>query len=209
MRIVASVEGQRGFTLLEMLLASALLAPLMIGLFMMVDTMGGAYSKGESKADLQQSARIVLARIVRDLREAGLDPSAVIPRLPIPAAIQTAEANRIAFIGDANGDGSTEKIEYRLDLSVHPPVLRRQQWSTWNNGWSGTNGAQPLAEGIASAEFTYFGPGGNAIASNEMPARVGEISGVAIAIIARKASNQVTPELYRLVSQVNLRNVRM
>lgn len=209
MRVIASVEGQRGFTFLELLLASVLLAPFVIGLLLMVDTMGGAYSKGESRADLQQSARIVLARIVRDLRAAGLDPSAVIPRLPNPTAIQTAEANRIAFVGDANGDGSTEKIEYRLDLAAHPPVLRRQQWSTWNNGWSGTNGAQPLAEGIASVEFTYFGLGGNTITSNEIPASIGEINSVAIAVIARKASNQVTPELYRLVSQVSLRNVGM
>ena len=156
---------------------------------------------------MQQSARIVMARIVRDLRSAGLDPSAVIPGLPIQAAIQTAETNRIAFVGDPNSDGTTDKIEYRLDLSSNPPVLRRQQWSKWNNGWSGTNGAQPLAEWIRSVEFTYFGPGGSVIPSSEIAARMGEIRRVGIVIIAGEPSSQVAPETYRLVSEARLRNV--
>ncbi len=209
MQARASIERQRGFIFLELLLSSVLLAPLVIGLFLVVETILGAYTRGESRADLQQTARIAMARIVRELRAAGLDPSAVIPRLPIRAAIQTAETNRIAFIGEANGDGISKKIEYRLDLSGDRPVLRRQQWSTWNSGWSGTNGAQPLAEGIISAEFTYFGPGGSAIPPNELAARMQEICGVGIIIIAGEPSSQGAPETYRLVSQVRLRNVGM
>ncbi len=209
MQALASIERQRGFTFLELLLSSVLLAPLVIGLFLVVETMLGAYTRGESRADLQQTARIAMARIVRELRAAGLDPSAVIPRLPIRAAIQTAEANRIAFIGEANGDGVSKKIEYRLDPSGDRPVLRRQQWSTWNNGWSGTNGAQPLAEGIISAEFTYLGPGGSEILPNELAARMAEIGLVGIIIIAGEPSSQGAPGTYRLVSHVRLRNFGM
>jgi prepilin-type N-terminal cleavage/methylation domain-containing protein len=206
-RRVAPLDQQGGFTLVEMIVASALLGPAVIAMFLVVERMQGAYNKGERRADVQQSARIAIARIVRDLRSAGLDPSAVIPRLPIQAAIQTAETNRIAFVGDPNSDATTEKIEYRLDLSADPPVLRRQQWSTWNNGWSGTNGAQPLAEWIRSVEFTYFGPGGDVISSSEIGARMGEIRRIGIVIIAEEPSSQVDPETYRLVSEVRMRNV--
>ena len=209
MHRVASLDQQRGFTLVELIIASALLGPAVIAVFLVVERMQGAYNKGERRADVQQSARIVMARIVRDLRSSGLDPSAVIPRLPIQAAIQTAETNRIAFVGDPNSDGSTEKIEYRLDLSADPPVLRRQQWSTWNNGWSGTNGAQPLAEWIRSVEFTYFGPGGGVIPSSEINARMGEIRRVGIVIIAGEPSSQAAPESYCLVSEVRMRNVEL
>ena len=206
MRLLASIETQRGFTLLELLVASTLLGPVVIALFVTLETMQGAYSKGEGRADQQQSARIGLARMVRDLRAAGFDPSAVIPRLPIPAVIQTAETTRIAFIADVNGDGRSEKIEYRLDLSADPPVLRRQQWSTWNNGWSGTNGAQPLAEGITSVEFTYNGADGTAVPLGELPARLGEIRRVGIAIAATALVAQIPTGPYRLVSEVRIRN---
>ena len=206
MLVGASIEAEHGFSSLEILIASALLGPVIIVVLLMVDTMQGAYNRGERTADLQQSARIGMARIVRELRAAGLDPSAVIQGLPIAASIQTAESSRIAFIGDANGDGNSEKIEYRLDLSADPPVFRRQQWSTWNNGWFGTNGAQPLAERITVAEFTYFGAGDSEIPLSELPTRMGEIRRVRIVIAAVAPSGRVLPETYRLISEVRMRN---
>ena len=204
---VISIDKQRGFTLMELLIAAAILGPFVIGLFHIVETMQGAYSKGEGRADLQQDARIVMARIVRELRFGGLDPSGVIPQLPVRAVIQTAETSRIAFVGDTNGDGRSKKIEYRLDLSAARPVFRRQQWSTWTNGWSSTNGAQPVAEGIATVEFTYYGADGTAIALGELSARLGEIRRVGIVIGAAAPSALTLPETYRLVSEVRIRNV--
>lgn len=147
-----------------------------------------------------------MARIVRELRAAGVDPSGLIPGLPIPGPIQSADISRIAFIGDPNGDGSSKKIEYRLDLSASPPVLRRQQWSTWGGGWSGTSGAQPLAEGITAVEFTYFGAGGGAIPPRELAARLGEIRRVGITITALAPPGRILSEPFRLVSEVQLRN---
>ncbi len=206
MGVTTSIQTRRGFTFVEVLLTSALLAPLVIGMCMMLDSMHKAYRTGERSADLQQSTRIVMGRIVRELRAAGLDPSVLMPRLPTQAAIQVAEDDRIAFIGDPSGDGSTKKIEYRLDSSTDPPVLRRQQWSTWSGVWSGTNGAQPLAEGITSAKFTYYGPDGNAIHPGELPARVGEIRRVRIVLVAAAPSDEIAREAYRLVSEVRVRN---
>jgi len=204
--IVLSVKTESGFTYSEVLIASTLIAPVLISAFIVLETMQGAYGRGERYADLQQSARIGMARIVRELRAAGLDPSGLIPGLPSPGPIQSAETNRIAFIGDPIGDGSSKKIEYRLDLSASPPVLRRQQWSTWGGGWSGTNGAQPLAEGITAVEFTYFGAGGSAIPPNELAARLGEIRRVGVNITALAPPGQVSSQPYRLVSEVQLRN---
>lgn len=213
MRRTIFVQDQRGFTLVELLIASALLVPLMITLFLMVETLQRAYSRGEQRADLQQSARIAMARMVRELRAAGFDPEAVIPQLPVPTAIQTAEASRIAFIADPDGDGKKSKkskksmkIEYRLDLSADPPVLRRQQWPTWNSGWSGSNGGQPLAERITGVEFTYYGADGTPISSSELPTRLGEIQRVGLVITAGSPPGQSPPETYRLVSAVRIRN---
>lgn len=200
-------NDQRGFTLLELLIASALLIPLVITLLLLVEAMQKAYSKGEARADGQQSARMAMARMIRELRAAGLDPGAVITRLPVPAVIQTAEVSRVAFIADPDGDGVSKKIEYRLDLSVDPPVLRRQQWSTWNSGWSGTNGAQPFAEGITALELTYYGADGTAIPSGELPARVGEIQRIGLVIIASLRQSQTSLEIYRLGCEVRMRNV--
>jgi Tfp pilus assembly protein PilW len=187
-----------GFSYVEGMIASALFAPIVIVVLLVIETMHSAYGKGEQSADLQQSARIAMARIVRELRAAGLDPSGILPQLAAQSAVQTAELNRIAFIADANDDGNTEKIEYRLDQSGQSPVLRRQQWSAWNSGWTGTNGGQPLAERITSVEFAYFGPGDGTIPLSDLPARMAEIRRVRVTIMA---------ENYRLVSDVRLRNV--
>ena len=206
MREVSAKRRERGFTTTEILVTSVLLGPVMIVAFLMVDTLQGAYSRGERIADLQQSARIGMARIVRELRTAGLDPSSVIPSLPIAGPIQRAESNRIAFITDSDGDGSSERIEFRLDLSGDPPVLRRQQWATWEGAWSGTNGAQPLAERITVLEIAYFGGGGIEISPGELPARIGEIRRVRIFMTAAGPSGRTPPEIYDLISEVHLRN---
>lgn len=206
MTVILSVKTQPGFTYSEVLIASTLIAPVLICAFIVLESMQGAYGRGERYADLQQSARIGMARIVRELRAAGLDPSGLIPGLPSPGPIQSADINRIAFVGDPSGDGSSKKIEYRLDLSASPPVLRRQQWSTWGGGWSGTNGAQPLAEGITAVEFTYFGAGGSAIPADELAARLGEIRRVGINMAVGAPPGYFLSEPYRLVSEVRLRN---
>ena len=206
MSVVVSMKTERGLTFPEVLIASTLIGPVLISAFIILETMHSAYSRGERRADLQQSVRIGMARIVRELRAAGLDPSGLIPGLPVPGPIQSADISRIAFIGDPNGDGSSKKIEYRLDLSASPPVLRRQQWSTWGGGWSGTNGAQPLAEGITAVEFTYFGVGGSAIPPGELAARLGEIRRVGINITALAPPGRILSEPFRLVSEVQLRN---
>jgi hypothetical protein len=206
MRRVTFFKDQGGYTCVEMLLASSILAPVVISLLLMLETLQGSYAKGERRADLQQSARIAMTRIARDLRTAGLDPSAVIPHLATATAIQTAETDRIAFVGDIDGDGNTEKVEFRLDLSTSRPVLRRQQWSTWTGSWSGSNGAQPLAEGITGVEFTYIGASGSAIPSNEITTRLAEIRRVGIVILAASQLDQMPAEYYRLVSEVRIRN---
>jgi hypothetical protein len=198
MRPGRSIGPRAGFSYVESLIASALVAPIMIATLLITDTMHGAYGKGEQSAEVQQSARIAMGRIIRELRAGGLDPSGVLPQLTIRSAVQTAEPNRIAFIADVTDEGITRKIEYRLDLSGQNPVLRRQQWSNWNGGWSGTNGGQPLAERITSLEFAYFGAADSAIPLSDLPGRLAEI---------RRVRVIVTAEGYRLVSDVRLRNV--
>jgi len=199
-------EGS-GTSSLEILIAATLLGPVIIALFLVLEAAHRAYQRGERAADRQQNARLAMARIVRDLRLAGLDPSGVIPRLPVPAAIQIAESSRIAFVGDSNSDESSERIEYRLDAGSTPPVLRRQQWSTWNGVWSGTSGAQPMAEWITSLALTYFGADGGAIGSGDSPGRLGEIRRVRIVMTMEPPSGQPAVAGYQLVSEVSLRNV--
>jgi hypothetical protein len=205
-RVAPLRKSESGFTYSEALIASTLLGPVLISALLTLDAMHAAYGRGERSTDLQQSARICMARIIRELRVAGLDPSGLIPGLPVQGPIQAAEMNRIAFVGDVNEDGNTEKIEYRLDLSSNPSVLRRQQWSTWAGSWSGTSGGQPLAEGIMAAEFSYFAADGRAIPEGELPARIAEIRTVGVVITAAAPNGQAPFQPYQLTSEVRLRN---
>jgi type II secretory pathway component PulJ len=212
MRRATSIRAQSGVTLVELLIASALLVALTLTGFLAIDSLLRTYSRGEQRADLQASARIATGRMAQELRAAGLDPEAVIPQQPVQAAIQTAETSRIVFItgeADSNGNDKSMKVEYRLDLKADPPVLRRQQWS-WSmssHSWTGASGAQPFVNGITAVELTYYGVDGAAIPSGELAARLGEIRRVGLAVTASSPPGHTPPETYRLVGEVRMRNI--
>jgi type II secretory pathway component PulJ len=212
MRRATFTRTQSGGTLVELLIASTLLVALTLTVFLAIDSLLRTYSRGEQRADLQESARIAAGRMAQELRAAGLDPEGVIPQQPVQAAIQTAETSRIAFItgeSDANGNDKSIKVEYRLDLKADPPVLRRQQWS-WSmssNSWTGASGAQPFANGITAVELTYYGADGAAIPSGELAARLGETQRIGLAVTASSPPGHTPPETYRLVGEVRMRNI--
>jgi prepilin-type N-terminal cleavage/methylation domain-containing protein len=65
------VRGEAGFTLAEILMATAISSVVLLALYLLYDVNQVTFVKGEQQADLQQNARIAMDRIVRDLRLAG------------------------------------------------------------------------------------------------------------------------------------------
>ena len=145
-----------GFSLVEILVSTALFSLVLASMYLLYTTMLGAMSRGEMFSDLQQNARVGLQRMVQDVRMAGYDPSNAIPLLaPAPKdSIRAAAADCLSFIGyqvQASAD-LTYQISYYLDGTTLK--RRAEPWAASAFGDSG--GAQPLAENILALSLTYY-----------------------------------------------------
>jgi len=147
-----------GFSLVEILVSTALFSLVLASMYLLYTTMLGAMSRGEMFSDLQQNARVGLQRMVQDVRMAGYDPSNAIPLLPSAPnnIIREATAGCLSFIGyqvRASAD-LTYQISYYLDGTT----LRRlaEPWDSSNATFGPSGGAQPVAENVLVLTFTYY-----------------------------------------------------
>jgi len=154
------VWGQAGFSLAEIVMATAISSVVLLALYLLYDVNQVTFVKGEQQADLQQNARIAMDRIVRELRLAGSErqPTPVIPA-SCATAIQSATATSISVIANINSDDPTERVEYTHDNLSNPPRINRQQWNPVAGpgcNWSPAGGAQSFAERVTTVTFTYY-----------------------------------------------------
>ncbi len=176
------LDNDRGFTLVEILIASAIFAMVLVGVYVIYDTNQSTYVRGEGRADLQQNARVALDQMTRELLMAGYDPSKVLaqPGTGINNfAIQSIGPSTVRFLADVNGDGNTEVVQFAYDGTNKR--ITRQVWTTvWNtNQWDlgSTGGAQSITEDntINSLAFIYRDDT-NAITADDYAVRRIEIS---------------------------------
>jgi hypothetical protein len=143
-------------TLVEILISSALISVILGSVYLVYLTMQDTFSKGELKADLQQSARVGLAKMTQEIRMAGYDPKGTIPLVVTPpkGSIRAAMPACLSFLADVEGKGNTVQITYHLDATT----LRREEqpWKTSPKEFDGGGGAQPLAGSVMVLAFTYY-----------------------------------------------------
>lgn len=72
----AIVRCQRGYTIGEMLVVAAVIGLIMAGLFSMLASGTQSYTVGTNRADAQQTGRLAMERLIREVRTAGHDPLA-------------------------------------------------------------------------------------------------------------------------------------
>jgi type IV pilus assembly protein PilW len=215
-------------TLVEILISSALISIVIGSVYLVYLTMQDTFSKGELKADLQQNARVGLAKMTQEMRMAGFDPTGVIPLVTPPpkAAVRAATAGCISFLADVEGKDDTSQITYRLEATT----LKRQQqpWKAGAKEFSGGLGAQPLTESVGVLAFTYYDgdnrilvpqkrqttqacPPNSAAVLTEREILTFEemrrIRRVAITLTTQGSRPGVTGESFTLTSDVQLRNL--
>jgi type II secretory pathway component PulJ len=119
--IVIALRNERGFTAVELLLASATIALVLSAVYVALSAGLVTAELGGGKVEAQQAVRTVLDRMARDAREAGYDPRAV-----GFDPVTTMSATEVTLQLDRNGNGvingpatacdeaTAERIRYRV-----------------------------------------------------------------------------------------------
>jgi type II secretory pathway component PulJ len=173
---------EAGHSLVELLIAAALLSLVMAATLSILQSGLAASGWGSGRVEAQQAARVALERMARELREAGYDPASA----GIEAVV-VAEPARIVFQRDLNGNGVIDPTHERVTYLLRPgeSTLRRDAGG----------GAQPIAEGVRRFALTYFDARG---APTSAPAQIASIR------IELETGRPVPQSI--MASQVMLRN---
>ncbi len=157
MRSVEALQSERGFTLAELLVVCAVIAFVMAGLLIMLQTGQESYLVGSNKVEATQSVRVAIDRMAQEIRSGGFCPTCTGAPPFTAIAAQTATGFTIqndwdgdgaitaaGTVTDANGNVRGEQIIY----SFAGGALTRQE-----TGVDAT--ALTLATGINTLTFTY------------------------------------------------------
>lgn len=172
-------ESDRGFTLVELLVAMAVGLIVLSATYGVFTLQGKTFSTQERVAEMQQNARAAMDFMTREIRMAGYDPTG-----SAGSGIVSAGANAINFTldttstyhGDApDGDTSdaNENITYSLYTADGIQKLGRKSTTNATN--------QPVAEHIQSLEFQYLDADGNTTAT------IADIRKIRVTITAKTA----------------------
>src|SRR5260370_12829913 len=73
MRPIHPTKQQRGFSLVEVMVVTAILVVVLVGILMLYDRANHVFKSGNEAAEMQQNLRIAYERLVGDVRMAGFD----------------------------------------------------------------------------------------------------------------------------------------
>jgi Tfp pilus assembly protein PilW len=174
-------------SLAELLASLAVLGLVMAATAMFLTSGQRAYLAGTARVESQQSARVALARMAREIRQAGFGPAAA-----DFAALSVFEPKRLVLHMDLDADGV---------------IAGRPETITWLLGADGVlrrdagGGAQPVINGVRSLSFTYLGAdGAPAVAPSEVRSVVIKLTTGPEGAPTRRDG------LITLVTEVRLRN---
>jgi len=175
-----------GFTLVELLVALAVVGLVMGATLTVLQQGQDGYVRAVARLEAQQSARVALERVAREIRTAGFDPTGA-----AFAAIMSPAPTSFTIQKDLNGNGVIDAAGEAVTYLLRGTTLRR------NAG----GGAQPVIEGVTELTFTYLDADG---APTTLPAA---IRTVVIALTVQADPSGGNPAATaRMRTQVRLRN---
>jgi type II secretory pathway pseudopilin PulG len=170
-RLADRLRGERGFTVVEVLVAATMMVGVSGAALTALSEFGTTTRLNTIQTDAQQEARRALGELSRELRNLAS------PTNELPQAIEKAAAGDLVFlsVGDAKPAGSsnafnTKRVRYCLDTAGAVLWRQQQTWTTSSapalpattqcpappaTGWSeATQAAQNVRNG-ARPVFTY------------------------------------------------------
>ena len=172
-----SQNKNKGFTLVEILLAMALAGIVTAGIYSLYNSQQKSYATQEQRSQLQARMRTALYFLERDISMAGCDPTG-----KTDAGIILASSSTIRLTADRDADGDpteyNEDITYGLYTSGGVKKLGRKTPATASN--------QPVAEYIDALDFVYLDADGNPLATPVTDPR--KIRSIQITLVGRTAA---------------------
>ena len=152
MKVPAARSGQRGVTLVEVLVGTALGLAVVASLASAVASGGRLLASGSARAEAEDTLQLALEALAFDVRRAGWDPAGA----GIAPLVQ-ADADGFGVVADLDADGtvdaaSEELVRWKCD---HPG--RRLVRTVGQQ-------AMALADGVVGCAIDYAGPGGAMLA---------------------------------------------
>jgi type II secretory pathway component PulJ len=126
--------------LAELLVALSVLGLVLAAITPALEHVVRAFGEGAARVETQQSARVALERLARDIRGAGYGKVAA----NVPA-VAVAEPARIVLQSDLNGDGVIAGAGETITWRLAGDILRRDAGG----------GAQPIVNGVRVFSLTY------------------------------------------------------
>jgi type II secretory pathway component PulJ len=137
----AADPGHRGgVSLADLLVSLAVLGLVLTATVTLLEQGQRLHARGAARVEAQQSARVALARMATEIRQAGFGPEpGVVP------AISVAEPTRIVLNSDLDGDGVLAATKETITWALVGDVLRRNAGA----------GAQPVINGVRELVLEY------------------------------------------------------
>ncbi len=146
-KYLAVVNGNKGFTLTEMVLALAIMMMVMAAMFSLLISLNRAYTTQNVAAGVQQVTRAGIDIMAQDIRMAGYNP---IGRNPV--GLLEATAHKIRFQNDRNGSGEIELLgdeDFAYLLNKNHQLIRQKDGNPRSN--------RSLIDHVNDLTFRYFG----------------------------------------------------
>jgi type II secretory pathway pseudopilin PulG len=200
-------SGEAGYTVAEVLVVCAVVGLVMAGLLSLLMTGTQTYTVGANRAEAQQTARLVIARLIQEIRTAGHDPrttnfTAITPLVPPNVGFTIGNdwnatgAIETNLAVNFNGGNRGEQITY----TVVGTALRRQESFL---------DASPVevTDAISSITFQYLDGDDAVIASPHLAVNAALIRTVVVTITTRQDTSISTgPVAVTTTNRTRVRN---
>lgn len=161
-RLRALVADQRGFTLVEMMVATAIMGFVLSAALLSLQAGTQASDATTGRAEAQSSIRFALDRMIADMRAAGYDPT-INNFDPVDSASMS--STQVMLNTDLNANGTLDAPAGTCDAAAQAERVRYRKSGTSLMRAVMTNATTVACEttligGVQSLTFTYLGANG-------------------------------------------------
>jgi type II secretion system protein J len=198
------IKEKKGFSLIELLFALGILSVVSVGIYSVFELSSQSYTTQGVTADVQQNVRAAMEIMLRDIRAAGLDPTA-----SGNFGIEQAETSKLRFTSDSidaelvdfNGvldDTNSERVTYVLQGTQLNQILH--ETTDYQN-------SAPLISDVQNLQFTYFDMDGNDLGSPVPPLQLADIRMINVSITVKESAGGAAAVHRILTKKVRCRNL--